>query len=356
MTLVNRVLMVGAVVAGCGLQAIQAEPLRSPWDLHVPVVTSEHYVCPDAAALPRDIVAADFYSDEHHSVIDPKRQAAYNEAAEKFRTVSEDAEKAADRFQKNGSAEAAACVMTILETQAKAEAMTGSMSTNQANYVQNWTMGGLAISYLKVRSAGAKTLGATPEQTAAVKAWMKKVGGEVEGWFEERRGKQTKDGRNNHLYWAGLAVMATGIAADDRKQYDWAVSTYQDGLKQIAEDGTLPLEMDRKARALHYHLFALAPLVTMAEFGAANGQDLYGAQHNRLHLLVSRTLSGLIDNSYFATKAGIAQDTPEGGKVKSSDVVWVTPYLRRFPDPMIAELLKKAGSSPYGYLGGLPPA
>lgn len=342
-----------AMGAGC---AFAAEPLRSPWDLHPVAVSTASYACPSSPVLPRDIVAADYYSDEHHSVVDAKRKAEYDEVAEKFRVASEDAEKAADRFQKNGSAQAAACVMTLLRTQAKAQAMTGSMSTNQANYVQNWTMGGFAIAYLKVRSAGEPALGASPEETAAVQAWMRKVGSEVEDWFEDRRSKQTKDGRNNHLYWAGLSVMATGIAANDRRQYNWGVSTYQDGLKQIANDGTLPLEMDRKAKALHYHLFALAPLVTMAEMGEANGQDLYAAQHNRLHLLVTRTLAGLIDNKYFADKAGAPQDTPEGGKLKPNDVVWVTPYLRRFPDPMIAQLLQRAGTAPYGYLGGLPPS
>lgn len=349
-SLMALTLCFGCVVPVCG-----AAPLQSPWDVHPVKVSDASYHCAKVEALPHDIVASDFYSDAKHSVIDEKRKAAYDAAKDQYTSVTDEAEHAADEFQRSGSAAAAACVMQVLETQAAANAMTGSMSSNQANYVQNWTLGALAICYLKVRTAG-PALGATPQQVSAVQAWMKKVGQQVEGWFDERRAKPTTDSQNNHYYWAGFSVMAAGIAADDQKLYDWGVGTYKDGVGRIAPDGTLALEMARGQRALHYHLFALAPLVTMAELGEANGQDLYSYDHNKLHLLVSRSMAGLVDNHYFAAKAGTAQDTPENGKIKSEDVVWVTPYVRRFPDMNIQELLRKGGSRPYGYLGGLPPS
>jgi poly(beta-D-mannuronate) lyase len=178
----------------------------------------------------------------------------------------------------------------------------------------------------------------------------------VETYFAARRAKGTTDGRNNHLYWAGFAAMSAGIAVNDRSLFDWGVTTYKDGVDEIAPDGTLPLEMARGQRALHYHLFALAPLVTMAELAAANGEDSYSYNHSKLHLLVSRTLAGLTDNHYFSTKAGALQDTPEKGKIKSNDVIWVMPYVRRFPDAGISGLLNQAGREPYDYLGGMPPA
>jgi len=351
-------LQVLALCFGCVASACAAEPLKSlksPWDLKPVKVSDVSYHCAKVDALPHDIEASDFYSDAKHSVIDEKRKAAYDAAKDQYSGVTDAAERAADEFQKNGSAAAAACVMHVLETQATANAMTGNMSSNQANYVQNWTLGGLAISYLKVRTAGA-ALGATPEQMQAVQAWLQTAGQQVQEWFDGRRAKNTTDSQNNHYYWAGFSVMATGIAVNDQKLYDWGVGTYKDGVGRIAPDGTLPLEMARGQRALHYHLFALAPLVTMAEMGEANGQDLYSFDHNMLHLLVSRSMAGLVDNHYFASKAGTMQDTPEGGRIKSDDVVWLTPYLRRFPDSGIQQLLNKGGSHPYGYLGGMPPS
>jgi len=348
-------LMALALCFGCVAPACAAAPsnsLKSPWDVKPVKVSDASYHCAKVDALPHDIEASDFYSDAKHSVIDAKRKAAYDAAQRQFMGVMEEAEHAADEFQRDGSAAAAACVMQVLETQAAANAMTGSMSSNQANYVQNWTLGGLAISYLKVRAAS----GATPEQASAVQVWMKTVGQQVQGWFDGRRAKNTTDSQNNHYYWAGFSVMAAGIAVDDQKLYDWGVGTYKAGVDRIAPDGTLPLEMARGQRALHYHLFALAPLVTMAEMGEANGQDLYSYDHNMLHMLVSRAMAGLVDNRYFAAKAGTEQDTPEGEKIKSEDVIWVTPYVRRFPDMNIQALLQRGGSHSYAYLGGMPPS
>lgn len=356
-SVIRRSVGIAAVIffaVGSGLCA--EVPLRSPWDVHPVTVRHEDYRCPTAPVLPYDIVASDYYSDSKHSVVDEKRKAAYDEVKAQYLQVTHDAEEAADHFQQTGSTQAAACVMKVLEVQAQANAMTGSMSTNQANYMQGWTMGALAITYLKVRTAGPVALGATPEQTAAVQAWMKKVGQQVKDYFQARREKRTTDGQNNHLYWAGFTAMAVGVAVNDRALYDWGVGTYEDGVRLITPDGTLPLEIARGQRALHYHLFALAPLVTMAEIGEANGQDLYSYDHSALHLLVSRSMAGLADNRFFAEKAGAVQDTPEKGGIKSDDVIWVTPYVRRFPDPRISSLLQQGGGKPYDYLGGMPPS
>jgi poly(beta-D-mannuronate) lyase len=352
----SLMLVAGVMAAGCTATGLRAEtPLRSPWDLHPVKVRQEGYSCPSTQPLAVDITASDYYSDAKHSIPDPKRQAAYNEVKAQYATVTRDAEKAADKFQQTGDAAAAACVMRILETQAQANAMTGRMSSNQAQYVQNWTMGALAVTYLKVRSAGADVSG-TPAETASVQAWMKKVGQQVEDYFQERREKKKTDGQNNHLYWAGFAVMSVGIATDDRSLYEWGISTYKDGVDRIQPDGTLPLEMARGQKALHYHLFALAPLVTMAALGEANGDDLYAYDHDALHRLVSRSLAGLADSRYFTVKAGAKQDMPVNGVIKPGDVDWVLPYVDRFPDPEIRALLQKAGMRPDGYLGGLPPS
>lgn len=333
----------------------QVGALLSPWDLRTIKVNDGKYSCPAVPTLPHDVDAFDYYSDAKHSIKDPKRYAAYLEMKAQYAGVSLAAERAADNFQATGNSGAAACVMRILLQQAQADAMTGAMSSNQANYVQNWTLGALAVTYLKVRQGGPEVLGATPEQAAVLQAWMKKVGEQVEAYFAARRKKGTTDGRNNHLYWAGFAAMSAAIAANDRDLYEWGVSTYKDGVDEIAADGTLPLEMARGQRALHYHLFALAPLVTMAEMGAANGDDLYSYNHAKLHLLVARSMAGLVDNQYFTAKAGAEQDTPDKGKITLDDVVWVTPYARRFPDSAISALLSRAGSGPYEYLGGMPP-
>ena len=214
------------------------QPLRSPWDLHRVAHTHAKYSCPQFAPLPHDIVASDYYSDPKHSVIDPTRYAAYQAASKQYGEVEDAAVRAADEFQASGSRQAAACAAQIVIQQAQADAMTGSMSSNQAYYVQNWAIGALAVAWLKVRPAGEAALGVTPAQNEAVAAWMKRVGQQVEDYFQQLHEKGASSGRNNHFYWAGFAVMATGIAADDRTFYDWVFGIYKSGVEQITPDGT----------------------------------------------------------------------------------------------------------------------
>jgi poly(beta-D-mannuronate) lyase len=272
-----------------------------------------------------------------------------------FLAMEDATERAADEFQSSGSRQAAACTAQLIVQQAQADAMTGTMSSNQAYYVQNWAIGGFAVAWLKVRPAGGAELGVTPAQNAAVESWMEKVGQQVKDYFEPLHQKGTGSGTSNHFYWAGFAVMAAGISANDRALYDWGIGTYKFGVEQITPDGTLPLEMRRGQRALHYHLFAIAPLVTMAELAYANGEDLYTYSNASIHLLVARTLAGLTDNSYFAAKAGVPQETPDNGVISGSDISWLPPYARRFPNSAIADLLKKVPIKPERYLGGMPP-
>ncbi|MGB7264058.1 MAG: alginate lyase family protein [Terracidiphilus sp.] len=344
-----------ACLAAPAAQARAKESLRSPWDQHPVALTGEKYSCPQVPTLPHNIVAYDYYSDSKHSIIDPARHTAYAAASKPFGDVEGAAVRAADEYQHSGSRQAAACVAQILLQQAQADAMTGSMSSNQAYYVQNWAIGALAVAWLKVRPAGPTALGITNPQIATLKTWMKKVGGQVEDYFEDLHEKGASSGRNNHLYWAGFATMSAGIAADDHSLYDWGIFTYKFGVDQIAPDGTLPLEMGRGQRALHYHLFALEPLVTMAELASANGDDLYAYSNSRLHLLVSRTVAGLADNQFFVEKSGVPQDTPKNGVISGSDIAWIVPYARRFPDPAITALLNRVPVEPDRYLGGLPP-
>jgi poly(beta-D-mannuronate) lyase len=338
-------------VLSAAASASGAAPLQSPWDKKPVAVKDAGYSCPAVVPLPKDIDAFSFYSDEKKSVIDPKLYAKYNAVQEQFRGVTADSIAAAEKFRSTGSKAAAECVLKILDAEADAGAMTGTMASNQSYYVQNWTIGALAVTWLKVRGAEP---GTAADRAKAI-AWMAKVAGSTEEYFTQRHIKGTNDGTNNHYYWAGFAVMAAGIAADDRKLFDWGVSTYNEAMSRIQPDGTLPLEMARGQRALHYHVFALAPLTMMAEMGYANGLDLYNANNGALKRLIDVTAAGLVNNSLFTAQAKVAQDTPEKSGLKSEDVIWLVPYLSHYPDANLSRLLHSATLKPFGYLGGYPP-
>ena len=155
------------------------------------------------------------------------------------------------------------------------------------------------------------------------------------------------------MYWAGVELAAIGVAANDRRDFDWGMAAYDNGVNQIRPDGTLPLEMARGSRALHYHLYALAPLVLLAEFGETNGVDLYAHASGALHRLVNASVAGLHDPAPFEKATGVNQEVP---KVVSGDQIgWAPPYVRRFPNPELTRLIKEAPSLSVYYLGGLPP-
>jgi poly(beta-D-mannuronate) lyase len=146
-------------------------------------------------------------------------------------------------------------------------------------------------------------------------------------------------GRNNHAYWAGLAVAATGIAANQRDLLEWGISRARLAIADIQKDGTLPLEMDRGALALHYHVFSLAPLVMLAEIAAANGVDLYAEGDGALRRLADRVIRGMADPATFEKLSGVPQSFPLATHPRSAYFAWGEAYYARFRDPRLLRWL-----------------
>ena len=325
--------------------------LRSPWDSKHIKLTDAPYACPAVVHLSPDLTTNGFYSDSKSTIIDPEKWKAYVASSGPFKSLGDRIVGAADAYQTTGSRAAVSCVLQHMEAAAKDGVFTGKMSSNQAYYVQGWVIGAVAIAYLKVRGSGI----ITPVQQELILPWMEKVIAQSQNYFEEHRAKSTGDSQNNHLYWAGVEVAAAGIAANDRKLFDWGMQTYLAGIAQIQPDGSLPQEMRRGQRALHYHLYSLAPLIYLAEFGEENGLHSYAERNYAIKRLANLCTQGLEDNSFFVKATGIAQDTPNGPPA-AEQISWARIYQARFPNPQLAKLLEQATSMSYMYLGGLPPA
>lgn len=322
--------------------------LRSPWDGTTVRLTEAAYACPEAIRLTPDLTTSGFYSDKKSSIIDPVKWKAYSESAGPVKKLGQEAVDAADAYLATGSRQAAECVLKLEKTAALDRALTGKMSSNQAYYVQGWVMGALGIALLKVRESGV----VDKADSVLLTAWMKSVTRQTMDYYD-RLLEKSHEG-NNHLYWAGVQVGAVAIAADDRAMFDWALMAYRNGVRQISPEGVLPAEMGRGQRALHYHLYAAAPLVYLAEFGQVNGIPLYTEDHNALKKLVDLSVKGLEGSGYFDKATGIKQDLPDGPP-SAEAIGWAKVYVHRFPDPAISKLLAKAPSLGYMYLGGLPP-
>ena len=345
-----------AVVVACGSGAISSamlhaeKPLQSPWDLSKVTLTDASYDCPAPAHLSADLTTDGFYSDNKSSIIDPVKWKAYAESSGPYKKLGDQATAAADAYRTSGSRAAAQCVLKLLDIAAADGVFTGRMSSRQAYYVQGWVIGALAIAYLKVRDSGL----VEANGTAMLTKWMKSVARQTMDYYNAATSKPGGESQNNHLYWAGVEIGAIAIASNDRAMFDWAIASYRNGVQQITPEGTLPLEMRRGQRALHYHLYAIAPLVYLAEFGEDNGVDLFAERDFALKRLVNRSITGLQGSGYFDQEAGIKQDTPNGPPTAEA-ISWAKIYVKRFPDPAISALILQATGLSYMYLGGLPP-
>jgi poly(beta-D-mannuronate) lyase len=327
----------------------QHERLRSPWDGHKIQQTDASYRCPEAPPFASTVAVDSYYVDSHASVIDQKKFDAFQKASEPSTHLSQYVALAADAYLAEGSKPAAICAYTLLGAAAKAGAWAGKMPGFQGVYLQNWLLSAVAMSYLKVRDSG---LG-SPQQDSAIQEWFAHLAVRVGEYFDAEVKRLGSDGENNHLYWAGLAVAAAGIADDDHEAFDWGITACRMGIDAIQPDGSLRAEMNRGRMALHYNLYALAPLIMLAELGEANGIDLYAYDDGAIHKLVRFCLAGLEDPATIEKRTGVKQvvSQPYAG----GDIGWAVPYVRRFPNSELSGLIAKAPWVRYTTWGGAPP-
>jgi poly(beta-D-mannuronate) lyase len=329
--LLPRPHIVAATLALWPLAAYGAKPaLRSPWDAQQIALTEAAYSCPEPPLFSKSIDAEGYYSDAHHSIVDPKKLQAERRATEAPTHLGEWSSEGADAYRTNGSRAAAACVYALLDAAARAHAWDGGMPTIQGSHEQKWLLASVSVAYLKVRLSGV----GTPDQDNDIRKWLATVASRAIDYVERRESNPESDAWNNHRYWTGFAVCAAGIAIGDRDDYEWGIGSYKVGADQIQLDGALPLELSRAGRALHYHIYALAPLVMIAEMADANGLDLYGYNHDAIHRLVRLCIVGLQDSSVFAKATGVRQ---EDAYVTSGIYIgWAVPYVRRFPNAQLS--------------------
>jgi poly(beta-D-mannuronate) lyase len=314
-------------------------PLQGPY--RAVAGTSGTYTCPPVPPPIRDIDANTFYTDPNHSIVDRERYARNQAATKPLRDYQRAIIRSSDDFLRKRDEAAARCTLDALALWAEADAMLGQMLTIQSGYERKWTLATLSLSYLKIRAAGAHPA----DRKAEIEAWLVRVAHATQAYYDRPRGGT--DTRNNHLAWAALAVAATGVAANDRALFDWGLDRARRFLAQVEPDGSLPLEVARKARAQGYHTFSLMPLVMLAELAAANGIDLYA--DGAIDRLAKLVIAGLADPAPFAALAGIEQEKVTLG---AWQLAWAEPYYARRHDAALLPYLTRLRPLRQDWLGG----
>ncbi|WMJ68471.1 mannuronate-specific alginate lyase [Stenotrophomonas sp. 24(2023)] len=278
--------------------------------------------CPPPPHGQPDIRAMGYYTDKASSIIDPVLQQQNREATAPLDRYAADVARMSDDYLRNGDRAAAQCTLTWLAGWANDHAMLGQMirvNNDQSFYMRQWMLGAVAMAYLKVLDQ------ADERQRAIIAPWLQQIARANLVYWDNPKRK-----RNNHYYWGGLGVLATGLATHDEALWRAGHAAYSSGADAIGADGSLPLEMARRQRALHYHDYALAPLVMMAELGRLRGQDWYAENHHAIDRLARRVIEGSRDTRWFDEQAGVAQEPlrPSG---------WVEFYRLSSGDPGLYE-------------------
>jgi len=303
--------------------------------------------CPTPPPPVRSLLFKGFYADagQGSSIIDAKAKQDYDEAVRPISRFEKSISEFSDLYVRGlpPRAEAARCVQDWLFSWAKADALLGKAS-RQGGFVRKWSLAAVATSYLKVRDDPIlKT-----EKKAGVERWMVRWASVVKNDYSTGLNRESR--RNNHLYWAAWSVTAASVVLNDRKLFEWGIEGYRSALGQIQEDGTLPLELKRKSKALHYHVFSIAPLVLIAESGLRNAIDLYGEKDGVLHQLIRRSVEALNSPDFFRHKTGRSQDWV--GDLSGDKLAWMEPYYARFPNAAIEKWVRRFRPLNNRYLGG----
>ena len=261
------------------------------------------FACPFPPPAVHDLELTRFYTDSAGSKADPALLEQHKDQTapirDYLRQVTAEADASFIQETESLGLYRARCALEWLEVWARDEALLGRVINKQAGAERRWTLAGAALSYIKVKPA------ANPEQRQAIEAWLGKIAHAAQNDFAREASKH-----NNHWYWLGLGLGATAIATGDEALWTQARDIMQEAASAISTDGTLPLELAREARALHYHAFALMPLTALAELARSRGEDWYALNDGALHRLVAITAQGIERPQIFKTLSGFDQEQP----------------------------------------------
>jgi poly(beta-D-mannuronate) lyase len=265
----------------------------------------------------RDISSNKFYNDARHSVVDPTLWERRKTSIKPLKDFEAQIAVYASRAQ-NGSEPWGVCTGRWLAAWAGDDALLGQMSEKQAQLERNWALAALAMAYVRAKEYIAK------HDRALIEPWLARIGNVTEASLGKLR--------NNHYYWLGFALAATGHATGAEHLNRRAGAIFDEALLQIEADGHLPLEAARGSKSLHYHNFSVLPLVMLAEIAAQRGEDWYSKNNGALHRLIRFTLDNHRDPSVLAR---LAEAVPE--HLAQHALGWLPLYARRFPARVATE-------------------
>lgn len=306
------------------------------------------FVCP---AAPAPVVSLEFgsrYTDDSksRSDIDESSNAEVNKALEPVEDFIGKLMKFANSALLDKDPAEAGCVLDWLAAWADAGAL-GDLKTINVRLAIPARYAGLAIALLQAETAA----DLDAEKRARVVAWLTGAASEMQSFFDTEA--PTNASRNNLRAWAGLAASAIGRLNGDAQLLDWAKASFELVTCQAADDGSLPLEMNRADKALNYQLHATAPLVVTADLLQATGYDGYAACDRKLSKIAAFSLAASEDPTLVEKINGKQQSFSTGKQqLEPFMLAWVEVLLRHQPDAATDAYVEDLRPLAHAKLGG----
>ncbi|WP_333989834.1 alginate lyase family protein [Burkholderia orbicola] len=111
----------------------------------------------------------------------------------------------------------------------------------------------------------------------------------------------------------------------------------REGIRDIGPDGSLAREVKRGDRALHYHAFALLPLVFAAELVQRRNIDLHRENDGAIGRLANLVIDAAEDPASFRKITPIRQDLFPW--TFRDELSWIEPYYARFHDRRLPAII-----------------
>lgn len=260
--------------------------------------------------------------DKTRSEIDEELDAAVDQALEPIDNFVRALADAANRTgSKKKVQSAASCIFDGLNDWASAGALLKPVSLN-ARLALSSRLAGIAAAYNRARKVSVPD----PRSERAILDWLAKLAeGQIE-FFDKDAPPMAAT--NNHRAWAGLAAAQVGLATGRTSFIDWAAETNRLMICSANDDGSLPQEMKRRDKALHYQLHAVAPVVMSASLLKPVKPDSFDLCNGKLDTIVNFTVAALARPEMVAERSGAKQTfATKKEKLKAFQIAWLEPYL-----------------------------
>jgi len=170
-------------------------------------------------------------------------------------------------------------VVDLLSNWADANALKpGAKRSQKAFQTMAW-IGNTILRTLTFAYADARKLASVePAEDAKILDWLKRRIDEYHYIFPSGNDPASTDyyEAGNHALADMMPAMAFGAMVGDRSMMEPAFATWREVLRVMRDDGSLPNETKRGARALHYTNFQIGQLLSTAEVARMQGIDPSG--------------------------------------------------------------------------------